>query len=165
MLSAPGLSNCALQLAGLLAEKKLLLAVAESCTGGMIGATITSLPGSSSYFCGGVISYSNKLKENLLNVPRNLLESCGAVSREVVAAMALGAQKLCNADCAIAVSGIAGPDGGTGQKPVGLVCIGIAVKENVTAYEKRFSGDRQSIREQTVTKSLQLLSDALLALK
>jgi PncC family amidohydrolase len=151
-----------MRLGSLLKQKGYTLSVAESCTAGMIGAAVTSVAGSSAYFVGGVISYANDIKADVLNVPRNLLESCGAVSREVVEAMARGVQALCKSDCAIAVSGIAGPEGGTEQKPVGLVYIAVAVCETVKAFEEHFSGDRQSIRKQAAGKSLQLFADELL---
>ncbi|HEX7510996.1 MAG TPA: nicotinamide-nucleotide amidohydrolase family protein, partial [Chitinivibrionales bacterium] len=111
------------KLGALLIEKGLTLSVAESCTGGMIGAAITSVAGSSKYFKGGVIAYANEIKEKVLGVPKELLETKGAVSAEVVEVMARGVAELCKTQCGIAVSGIAGPDGGTDEKPVGLVFI------------------------------------------
>jgi len=144
-----------------LARKKLTLAVAESCTGGLIGAAITAIPGSSSYFRGGVIAYDNGVKQRVLGVPARVLKKQGAVSTRTVVAMARGAQKVISADCAIAVSGVAGPGGGTKEKPVGLVYIGIAVKKRVRAFEERFEGTREQVREQTVKRAMERLLEAL----
>jgi PncC family amidohydrolase len=138
-----------------LAEKKLILSVAESCTGGMIGTAITAIPGSSEYFFGGVISYSNKVKHSVLGVPEHVLEKKGAVSAETVKAMAKGVQRLCKTDCAIAVSGVAGPGGGTIKKPVGLVYVGIGLGKKVRSFEYRFKGTRQEIRRQAVQAALE----------
>ena len=136
------------------------LVVAESCTGGLIGARLTSVPGSSSYFAGGVIAYSNDLKKNLLNVSAGLLESEGAVSGPVVEAMARGGIAATGADCGISVTGVAGPDGGTEEKPVGTVWIGVALPSGTTSRRYHFSGDREEIREQTVDASLHLFLEA-----
>ena len=103
----------------------LTLAVAESCTGGLLGARLTERPGSSDYFLGGVISYANEVKMGLLGVPAGMLAQYGAVSEEVAGAMAAGARAATGADYALAVSGVAGPDGGTPDKPVGLVYVGL----------------------------------------
>jgi PncC family amidohydrolase len=137
------------------AEKKLTLSVAESCTGGMIGAAITAVPGSSAYFSGGVVSYSNEMKHNVLGVPKLVLEKKGAVSAETVKAMVKGVLRLCKTDCAIAVSGIAGPDGGTKKKPVGLVYVGIGAGKKVQAFKYHFKGGREQVRRQTVEKALE----------
>ena len=131
----------------LLLQRRMTLAVAESCTGGMMGAAITRVPGSSAYFKGGVIAYSNEIKEKVLGVSPELLKSKGAVSREVAIAMAKGAVEVCGSSCSIAVSGIAGPDGGSVDKPVGLVWIGICMGEHVKSFKCNFSGDREKIRK------------------
>lgn len=136
-------------------EKKLTLSVAESCTGGMIGAAITAVPGSSAYFKGGVVSYSNEMKHNVLGVPKLVLEKKGAVSAEAVRAMVKGVRRLCKTDCAIAVSGIAGPDGGTKKKPVGLVYVGIGAGKKVQVFKFYFRGDREMVRKQTVEEALE----------
>jgi PncC family amidohydrolase len=162
--SQPSISFLANKLGRRLAEKKLTLSVAESCTGGMIGAAITAIPGSSEYFFGGVISYSNKVKHSVLGVPEHVLEKKGAVSAETVRAMAKGAQRLCKTDCAIAVSGIAGPDGGTIKKPVGLVYVGIGSGKKVRSFEYRFKGGREQVRRQTVEKALERMIEELEAL-
>ena len=132
------------------------LVVAESCTGGLIGARLTSVPGSSSYFAGGVIAYSNDLKKNLLNVSAGLLESEGAVSGPVVEAMARGGIAATGADCGISVTGVAGPDGGTEEKPVGTVWVGITTPTGTTSKQYRFQGNREEVREQTVKTALEL---------
>ncbi len=133
----------------------LKLSVAESCTGGLLGASLTDIAGSSAYFRGGVIAYDNQIKNQLLGVEKQTLDSYGAVSDQTVIAMAKGVCKLFNTECAISVSGIAGPDGGTAQKPVGLVYIGIAVCERVESIRHIFSGNRQQIRFQAVQASLE----------
>lgn len=132
----------------------MTIAVAESCTGGLIGGALTEVAGSSTYFKGGVIAYDNEIKKRLLNVPEQVLINHGAVSDETVLAMAQGACKLLKTDCAISVSGIAGPGGGTEIKPVGLVYIGIAIREKVTSYKYIFSGDRKEIRQSAVKTAL-----------
>ena len=136
------------------------LAVAESCTGGLIGARLTSVPGSSAYFEGGVIAYSNNLKMTLLAVPMGVIESEGAVSALTVESMAMGAAAAAMADCAIAVTGVAGPDGGTKEKPVGTVWIGVALPAGTTSRMYRFDGGREAIRQQTVDAALQLFLEA-----
>ncbi len=123
-------------------ERGLTVAVAESCTGGLIAAAITEVPGSSGYFLGGVVSYSNAVKETLLDVPRELLEQHGAVSREVAVAMATGARVRLGSDLAVAVTGVAGPDGGTPDKPVGLVYIGVATATDSAVRHKQLQPDR-----------------------
>lgn len=127
----------------LLLDEGLTLAVAESCTGGNIAHSITLNPGCSAYFKGGVIAYSNELKVKLLNVDPNLLSDKGAVSREVVEAMAVGARQILNADYAVATSGIAGPDGGTDEKPVGTVWIAVAGPIEVFSKMYNFSNHRE----------------------
>ena len=133
-----------------------VLATAESCTGGGIGAAITAVPGSSAWFDGGVISYSNRAKQCLLGVSAESLAESGAVSEPVVRQMAQGALQCCAADLAVAVSGIAGPDGGSAEKPVGTVWIAWAQADGkVTVRHFVFAGDRQSVRQQTVAAALQ----------
>ena len=117
-----------------LRERGLTIAVAESCTGGLLGARLTERPGSSDYFVGGVISYANAVKMGLLGVPAGMLAQYGAVSEEVAGAMAEGARAATGADYALAVSGVAGPDGGTPDKPVGLVFVGL---QRAAAHEGR----------------------------
>jgi len=122
------------------------LAVAESCTGGLIGQRITSVSGSSRYFVGGAIVYSNGLKTELANVPAEFIEKHGAVSRQVAAAMAEGIRYRCDATLGLAVTGVAGPTGGTEDKPVGLVFHALASETGTEVVEKRYAGDRKRIR-------------------
>jgi nicotinamide-nucleotide amidase len=123
-------------------EQNKTLSVAESCTGGFLAHLITSVPGSSRYFNGGVVSYSNDIKMNLLKVDSQLIEKFGAVSREVVIAMAQNVRLLMKSDYAIAVSGVAGPDGGSIEKPVGTVWIAIATSNSVQAKVFNFGEHR-----------------------
>jgi PncC family amidohydrolase len=161
MASAPGSEQLAARLGRLLRTKSLTVSVAESCTGGMIGAALTAVPGSSQYFRGGVIAYDNAVKASLLDVSPGLLERKGAVSPEVVEAMCRGVKRLLHTDCAIAVSGVAGPTGGTTDKPVGLVCIAVAAGDDISTAQERFEGDRCAVRQSTVQRSLELLLDCL----
>ncbi len=148
-------------LGGLLAKRKLSVSVAESCTGGMIGAALTSVPGSSAWFRGGVIAYANTVKQRLLGVPSSILDKKGAVSAETVEAMARGAQRLFATDCALAVSGVAGPGGGTKEKPVGLVYVGLACGKKVRSFEYRFRGDRREIRERAVREAIKMMIETM----
>ena len=137
-----------------------IFCTAESCTGGQISKTVTDLAGVSAVFCGGIVSYSNEIKEALLGVCHKTLEKYGAVSEQTAAEMATGAIKALGADFAVAVTGIAGPDGGSEKKPVGLVYIACADKKgNVTAAKNLFSGDRKSVRDKTTETALQMLAD------
>lgn len=141
-----------------LAEKKQTIAVAESCTGGLVAKMITDVPGASKYFRGGWITYSNELKVSQLGVKKELIEQKGAVSSEVAAAMAAGAKLKASADYAIAVTGIAGPDGGSEQKPVGLVYISIALPDGVETEKFLFgTRGRDFIRLRASQNALNLL--------
>ncbi|MEI6645243.1 MAG: CinA family protein [bacterium] len=143
-------------------ERKLTLALAESCTGGLIAARITSIPGSSTMFNGAVVCYANDVKRDLLGVLQATLETEGAVSASCAKAMAEGARKALKADVAVSVTGIAGPGGGTPAKPVGLVFIGVATETVVSAEKHFFTGDRENIRKQAVDAAM---ATALLAVK
>ena len=145
----------------LLLAQKLTLATAESCTGGMIGEWLTAIPGSSAWYQGGVISYANHVKEKALAVPAAMLAAHGAVSSEVAMVMAASARRLCQADLAVAVTGIAGPDGGSAEKPVGTVHIGLANAEGAWAEHFLFCGDRQRIREMTAQTALNMVRKLL----
>lgn len=134
----------------------LTVAVAESCTGGLVGALITDRPGSSTYFLGGVIAYSDEVKTDQLGVSMSVLERVGAVSREVAEAMADGARSRFGASIAVSVTGVAGPDGGSPAKPVGLTYVGIASNRGTVAHEYRFKGDRWSNRREAATAALRL---------
>jgi PncC family amidohydrolase len=137
------------------------LATAESCTGGLVAARITAVPGASAVFLGGVVSYANEAKQGLLGVPQSVLERVGAVSAECAEAMAAGARERLKADVAVAVTGIAGPDGGTPQKPVGLVCFGVAAGGGVKSECRLFEGDREAVRQQASERALALLLEAV----
>lgn len=141
----------------LLLEKKKTIAVAESCTGGLIGARFTNVSGSSRYFERGVVTYSNEAKVDLLHVPKELIEKYGAVSEEVAILMAEGVRKLANTDYGLSVTGIAGPSGGTAEKPVGLVYIGFAHENDSFAQKFIFGQDRNSNRERTAQSALNMV--------
>jgi len=149
---------------GLLRARRATVAVAESCTGGMLGARFTTVPGSSAYFLGGFLTYSNALKEKLLGVSAATLEQFGAVSKETAEEMAVGARRRTGANYAVSITGVAGPDGGTEEKPVGLVYIGIADEAGAVVTHRRFLGDRQRIRVFTTQHALDLLRRRLLGL-
>ena len=140
-----------------LRERGLTLAVAESCTGGLLGARLSERPGSSAYFLGGVISYANEIKMDLLDVPAGMLARYGAVSEEVAGAMAEGARAATGADYALAVSGVAGPDGGTADKPVGLVYVACGGPRRTKVVRGLYPGDRASVRDYSVSAALHLL--------
>jgi len=138
------------------------LAVAESCTGGLVAERITSVSGSSRYFLGGAIVYSNSLKTELAGVPAELLEKHGAVSREVAAALAEGIRQSSGANLGLAVTGIAGPTGGTAEKPVGLVFHALAGDRSTEVVERRFSGNREQIRRFASQQALDMVRRTLL---
>ncbi len=140
----------------LLKEKNKKLITVESCTGGLIGEKITAIPGSSENYLGGLITYSNDMKMKLCGVKEETLAAFGAVSKATATEMAEGALKYCNADIAVSVTGIAGPGGGTEEKPVGLVYIGIATKERSDAVRFYFTGNRQKVREQSAKNALHM---------
>lgn len=147
----------------LLMKKKYTMTTAESCTGGMIAARMVNAPGVSAVLKSGFITYANEAKEEMLGVSHDTLEKFGAVSRETAEEMAEGAVKAAHTDAAVAVTGIAGPDGGTKEKPVGLVYIGVNVRGNVEVREYHFSGSRQKIRESVTAAALTFLREKLLA--
>jgi nicotinamide-nucleotide amidase len=138
-----------------LLQRKLTICTAESCSGGGIAYALTAVPGSSAWFSYGWVTYSNEAKQALLGVPHELFEKHGAVSEEVVNAMALGALQRAQADICVSVSGIAGPSGGTPEKPVGTVCFGFATPTLTKVERLLFKGDRESIRHQTIIHALQ----------
>jgi len=142
----------------LLSQKNLTVATAESCTGGMIGSYLTSVPGISAYYGYGFVTYSNEAKQKLLGVNPQTLEAYGAVSSYTAVEMAEGALRVSGADVAISVTGIAGPGGGTAQKPVGLVYVGCATAGGKRFFEKlNLSGSREEIRLKTVQNALTIL--------
>lgn len=146
----------------LLYKKALTLSIAESCTGGMIAHLITSIPGSSRYFTGSVVAYSNEIKEKILGVRKESLESFGAVSEPVVKEMAAGALKIFGTDYSIATSGIAGPDGGTREKPVGTVWISVASSKRIIAEKFRFGNMRDTNIQKASLTALNMLRKLIL---
>lgn len=141
----------AAQVYELLSSLGKTVSTAESCTGGMIGACLTAVPGVSEVYGYGFVTYSNEAKQALLGVKKSTLDAFGAVSEQTVAEMAEGAMAKSGSDVAVSVSGIAGPGGGTAEKPVGLVYVGFACKDSATkTYKLLLSGDRDSVRRQTV---------------
>lgn len=145
------------KLVKVLTEKKMTCAAAESCTGGGVGYAITAVPGSSAVFWGGIVSYDNSVKHGVLGVPEEVLATKGAVSPECAAAMADGARRRLNTDLAVSITGIAGPGGGSVEKPVGLVWFGLSSKAGTVTEKKVFPGDRESVRAAAIEHALQLL--------
>lgn len=147
----------------LLQERNWMLATAESCTGGLISASLTQTAGSSHWFKGGVIVYSNRLKEDLLGVSSDLLARCGAVSAEVARAMAQGTVKRLGCDIAISATGIAGPGGGSEDKPVGTVYLGLCCRDQLSDQLCHFNGSRRQIQEKTAQTAIDMVRRALLS--
>ena len=145
------LENC---IGKLLKKHHKTLSTAESCTGGMVASMLTSVAGSSDYFLGSVISYANSVKQNLLGVPEEILLKNGAVSSECVAAMAEGVRKITGSDFSVATSGIAGPGGGSEEKPVGLVWIGVSSQKGTETYKLLFNSDRKRNTERFASSAL-----------
>jgi len=156
------LNELATELGEKLRARGWMLATAESCTGGWVGQLITALPGSSLWYERGFITYANIAKQEMLGVPTETLETHGAVSEETASAMAAGALKHSHAQATLAISGIAGPGGGTPQKPVGLVCYGWALADGTLLSSTcRLDGDREEIRSRAVAAALRGLIDLL----
>ena len=145
------------KLVNVLIDKKLTCSTAESCTGGGVGHAITRVAGSSSVFWGGIISYDNSVKHGVLGVPEEVLATKGAVSSECAAAMAEGARRLLKTDLAVSITGIAGPGGGSDEKPVGLVWFGLASTTGITTEKRIFPGDREAVRTAAIEHALNLL--------
>jgi len=150
-----------LQIGKVLRERKFKLALAESCTGGLVSDRITNIPGSSEYFLGGIVAYAYEVKVALLNVSWDTLNAHGAVSQEVVLEMAHGARKILNSDIAASISGIAGPGGGTLSKPVGAVWLALAAPDGEWTREFHFSGDREQVKSSSADAALQFILDYL----
>ena len=148
------------KLVEMLKAQGLTCATAESCTGGGIGSAITSVPGSSDVFAGGVVSYSNAVKRDVLGVSQESLDRYGAVSSEVACEMASGVRRLLKTDLAVSVTGIAGPGGGSAEKPVGLVWFGVSTATGTRTERAIFAGDRASVRRQAVIHALGMLTVA-----
>ena len=145
----------------LLKSQNLTISTAESCTNGLIAHTLTNISGSSDYFDRGIVSYSNKSKMELLDVPKDLLIKHGAVSKEVAEAMADGIRIKSNVDIGISTTGIAGPTGGTEEKPVGFVYIAVSTKDDTQVEKFLFTGDRLQNKENTCEAALEMLSNIL----
>jgi nicotinamide-nucleotide amidase len=137
--------------------RRKTLAVAESCTGGLLAERLTRVPGSSNYFLGGAVCYSNELKTRLAGVPQNLLEENGAVSKPVALALAEGIRRHTGASMGIGITGIAGPGGGSDEKPVGLVFIALADERGTQVREFRFPGDRERVRLWATQAALEMI--------
>ena len=146
----------------LLEKNELTISTAESCTGGLLAGRLINVPGVSDVYKEGFITYTNKAKRKTLGVNKSTLKKYGAVSEQTAKEMAVGAALAADTDISISVTGIAGPDGGTNEKPVGLVYVGVCIKDIVHVEEFRFSGDRANVREQTVISALGLLRKCIL---
>lgn len=149
------------QVGTVLAERGLTVATAESCTGGLLSHILTGVSGASQYFIGGVVAYSNAIKESSLNVPQITIQKHGAVSAETARAMAAGIRTNFETDFGLSTTGVAGPTGGTPAKPVGLVWIGISTASRTRAYECHFEGDRAMVKSSTVEEVLTVLLNLL----
>jgi PncC family amidohydrolase len=149
------------EMTGVLKVRGLTVATAESCTGGRVAAALTARAGASDYFVGGVVAYSNEVKANVLGVSREDLERFGAVSPQVAEQMALGALRLFDTDYAVATTGIAGPGGGTPEKPVGTVWVAVCSPETITSRLFRFEGSREENMVAATGAALEMLSEAI----
>jgi PncC family amidohydrolase len=145
----------------LLTEQKLTIALAESCTGGLIAHRLTNVPGSSAYLIGGAVSYANVAKERMLGVSHQTLQEHGAVSEETAREMARGVRRLLQTDIALAITGIAGPSGGTPEKPVGLTYIALIAKDLERCERYLWKGDRRANKEQSAEAALEMLREYL----
>lgn len=149
------------KISNLLKQKHLTVATAESCTGGLVAHSLTNISGSSDYFDRGIVSYSNNAKVELLGVSEEILEKYGAVSEQVAIVMAEGVRTKSNVDIGISTTGIAGPTGGTKEKPVGLVYIAVSTTKNVVVKKFQFTGNRIQNKESTCNAALEMLLDNL----
>ena len=145
------------KIARLLKARKATLSVAESCSGGLLADRLTNIPGSSDYFWLGLVTYHNKAKMKFLKIPASVLQQHGAVSEEVAVRMAKGVRRLLKTDFGIGITGIAGPGGGSKNKPVGLTFIAVAASPKTCCVQYRFKGRRRKIKQQAATQALQLL--------
>lgn len=158
-MSGESLTELAERLQGICLGRRLTIATAESCTGGLIAATITDIPGSSGYFLGGVVSYADAAKSGLLGVPPAIIQAHGAVSAQVARAMAAGMRERLGASLALSVTGIAGPDGGTDAKPVGLTYVGLADGSGAEVRRFTWVGSRARNRQESAAAALAWLID------
>ena len=155
------LETLSANIGGILSERGWTISTAESCTGGLLSHVLTGVSGSSSYFIGGVVAYSNRIKESVLRVESKTLEQHGAVSQETALEMAAGIREKFNTDIGLSTTGIAGPTGGTPEKPVGLVWMGISTPAGTRAFEGHFSDGREGIKNSTVLEILTQLTAVL----
>lgn len=149
------------RIAELLEKKNIKVSTAESCTGGLVAAALVNVAGISNWFEEGYVTYSNTAKQKLLGVDKDTLEQFGAVSEQTARQMAIGAAKAAGCQAAVATTGIAGPDGGTDEKPVGLVYIGAVVRDDIVIEKHIFKGDRADVRTQSTQAALELLEQML----
>ena len=149
------------RIAALLEKKNIKVSTAESCTGGLVAAALVNVAGISNWFEEGYVTYSNTAKQKLLGVDKDTLEQFGAVSEQTARQMAIGAAKAAGCQAAVATTGIAGPDGGTDEKPVGLVYIGAVVRDDIVIEKHIFKGDRADVRKQSTQAALELLEQML----
>ncbi|MBI5286312.1 MAG: CinA family protein, partial [Deltaproteobacteria bacterium] len=161
-ISNPAKAGFEEEIGRLLKDKRLSLAIGESCTGGLIGHRITNVPGSSAYFKGGIIAYSNELKMGILHVSPDTLQAKGAVSEETALEMAKGVRDITGADIGLAVTGIAGPEGGSREKPAGTVFIALYGSEKGMCKRFYLEGDRTEVKTGASQKALEMLRDYLL---
>ncbi|MBI4707022.1 MAG: CinA family protein [Candidatus Omnitrophica bacterium] len=155
------MTNLPLQLHKLLIKENKTIAIAESCTGGLLSSLLTRLPGSSKYFILGIVTYSNTAKEKFLKIPKSILLKNGAVSEKVAKLMAKNVRQAAKTDFGIGITGIAGPTGGSTQKPVGTVFIALTKDKKVICKKLVFKGNRNTVRKQAALKSLALLKDLI----
>lgn len=144
-----------------LLRSRWMLGIAESCTGGNISKSITDKPGASAYFLGSIVSYANEVKTDVLGVQPETLAAFGAVSEQTAREMAVGARRVLKADVGLSITGIAGPDGGTEDKPVGTIWLAIATAKGVSAKHLLLSGDRHAIREAATAEALSFLDEMI----
>lgn len=157
----PALKQLSSRVGELLIKTNQTIAAAESCTGGLLSHVLTGVSGSSAYYLGGVVAYSNPIKERLLGVKPETLNAFGAVSESTAREMAEGARQRIKTDIGLSTTGVAGPTGGTPEKPVGLVWIGISLHGRTSAYECHFDADREGVKKLTVEKLLSLLIEEI----
>jgi nicotinamide-nucleotide amidase len=155
------LADLAVRLGALCTERGVRVATVESCTGGLVGHLITEVPGSSAYFVGGFVTYSDALKRDTVDVPSDVLAAHGAVSAQVAMAMATGGRQRTGADLAVSVTGIAGPDGGSPAKPVGLTYVAVADGNEVTVRRQVWTGDRAENKRRSAAAALELLLERI----
>lgn len=165
MTQERSIEELALELKEIARARRITIGTAESCTGGLIATAITAIPGSSEYFLGSVVSYANSVKASLLGVPEEILNTVGAVSGECACFMAQGAAKVLGSDLTVSVTGVAGPDGGSVDKPVGTVWFGVCSSSGAEAHVRYFTGGRAAVRTQTAVHALSMLISALTEVK